>query len=424
MHSFELYESNVRSYCRVFPVVFSRASGPFLYDEEGRHYLDFLSGAGSLNYGHNNPQLKAAIIDYLERDGVTLSLDLATTSKREFIERFQSIVLAPRGLDYKQQFTGPTGANGVEAALKLARKVTGRSNIVAFTGAYHGLSSGALAVTANAYYRHESFISRGNVSFLPYDGYVPDLDSLNFLRKTIEDNSSGVDLPAAIILETIQAEGGINIASDEWLRGVEKLCRAHRILMIVDDIQVGNGRTGSYFSFESSGIHPDIVILSKSIGGFGLPMSLVLLRPELDAWLPGEHTGTFRGNNLAFVAGAKALGYWQNDRLEKQIRLSEHLLSSGLEKLVQQSGGTLKERRGRGMIWGLEASTPEVAKKIRTSAFEHGLIVELCGGKSNVIKLLPALTIEKAQLREGLSILEQSVMHAMPERLERAATGA
>src|SRR5712692_8706913 len=178
MHVFEQFESEVRKYSRAFPVVFSRAKGAFLFDEHDRRFIDFLSGAGSLNYGHNNPHLKHAILRYLEEDGITHSLDLATTAKRRFIERFRSVILEPRGFDYKLQFTGPTGTNGVEAALKLARKVTSRSNVVAFTGAYHGLTAGALAVTANTFYRNESFVSRSNVSFLPFDGYLDGVDSI------------------------------------------------------------------------------------------------------------------------------------------------------------------------------------------------------------------------------------------------------
>jgi diaminobutyrate-2-oxoglutarate transaminase len=409
MQIFEQYESNVRSYSRAFPVVFTQAKGAFLIDEQDRTYIDFLSGAGSLNYGHNNPRLKAAVLRYLEQDGITLSLDLATVAKRQFIERFRSTILAPRGLDYKLQFTGPTGANGVEAALKLARKVTGRANVVAFTGAFHGLSAGALAVTANAYYRNERFVNRSNVSFLPFEGYVDGVDSSRYLRKAIQDTASGVDLPAAIILETVQAEGGINVASSQWLQNVQAICREYGILMIVDDIQVGNGRTGTYFSFERAGIVPDIVVLSKSIGGFGLPMTVVLVRPELDDWQPGEHTGTFRGNNLAFIAGAKALSYWEDDQLSEHINRMGRRVAAVLEQLRLQHPETLPDSRGLGLIWGLEVADPEMAQAIRRVAFERGLIVELCGARDHVVKLLPPLTIEESVLADGLAILASTV---------------
>jgi diaminobutyrate-2-oxoglutarate transaminase len=413
MQIFDQYESNVRTYCRAFPVVFSRAKGALLIDEQDRPYIDFLSGAGSLNYGHNNPRLKAAILRYLEQDGVTLSLDLATVAKRRFIERFQSTILAPRGFNYKFQFTGPTGANGVEAALKLARKVTGRANVVAFTGAFHGLSTGALAVTANTYYRNERFVNRSNASFLPFEGYVDGVDSSCYLRKAIEDTASGVDLPAAIILETVQGEGGINVASSQWLMKVQAVCREYGILMIVDDIQVGNGRTGTYFSFERAGILPDIVVLSKSIGGFGLPMTVVLVKPELDDWQPGEHTGTFRGNNLAFIAGAEAMSYWEDDQLSEHINRMGRRVSASLEQLTLRHPETLPRYRGLGLIWGLELADPEMAKAIRHGAFERGLIVELCGARDNVVKILPPLTIEESVLADGLSILENTVAHVL-----------
>ena len=421
---FDQYESNVRTYCRAFPVVFSHAKSAFLIDEQDRTYIDFLSGAGSLNYGHNNPRLKAAVLRYLEQDGITLSLDLATVAKRQFIERFRSTILGPRGLDYKLQFTGPTGANGVEAALKLARKVTGRANVVAFTGAFHGLSAGALAVTANTYYRNERFVNRSNVSFLPFEGYVDGLDSSLYLRKAIEDTASGVDLPAAIILETVQAEGGINVASSEWLVKVEAVCREYGILMIVDDIQVGNGRTGTYFSFERAGILPDIVVLSKSIGGFGLPMTMVLVKPELDDWQPGEHTGTFRGNNLAFIAGAEALSYWEDDQLSEHINRMGHRVAASLEQLMRQHPETLPRYRGLGLIWGIEVADPEMAKAVRRGAFERGLIVELCGARDNVVKILPPLTIEESVLADGLSILENTIAHVLQSSTGPAATAS
>jgi diaminobutyrate-2-oxoglutarate transaminase len=413
MDIFEQYESNVRTYSRAFPVVFSHAKSAFLIDEQDRTYIDFLSGAGSLNYGHNNPRLKAAVLRYLEQDGITLSLDLATVAKRQFIERFRSTILDRRGFDYKLQFTGPTGANGVEAALKLARKVTGRANVVAFTGAFHGLSTGALAVTANTYYRNERFVNRSNVSFLPFEGYVDRVDSSRYLRRVIEDTASGVDLPAAIIMETVQAEGGINVASSQWLMTVQDVCREYDILMIVDDIQVGNGRTGTYFSFERAGILPDIVVLSKSIGGLGLPMTVVLVRPDLDDWEPGEHTGTFRGNNLAFIAGAEAMSYWEDDLLSEHINHMGHLVSASLEQMIRQHPKTLSCYRGLGLIWGIEFSNPELAKAVRREAFERRLIVELCGARDNVVKILPPLTIEEAVLADGLSILENTVAHVL-----------
>jgi diaminobutyrate-2-oxoglutarate transaminase len=409
LNTFHELESEVRSYSRCFPAVFSHARDAFVFDERGRRYIDFLSGAGSLNYGHNNGILKRAVIEYIEQDGITHSLDLATGSKRRFIERFQSIILAPRGMSYKLQFTGPTGTNGVEAALKLVRKVTGRKNIVSFTGAYHGLTAGALAVTANSFYRSESFVSRQDVSFLPFDGYLGTADTMPFIRKALTDPASGIDHPAAVILETVQSEGGINVASTGWLQSLQALCRERGILLIVDDIQVGNGRTGTYFSFERAGLDPDIVILSKSISGFGLPMTIVLIRPELDVWKPGEHSGTFRGNNLAFVAGAEAMSYWEDEGLARDVRAKGARVESRLRAMATRHPEIGADVRGEGLIRGIDVREPELAAAVRKAAFDSGLIVELCGAADTVVKILPPLTIETQVLDEGLTILDHVV---------------
>ncbi|HPJ39872.1 MAG TPA: diaminobutyrate--2-oxoglutarate transaminase, partial [Spirochaetota bacterium] len=310
MRIFEQIESQVRSYVRHFPTIFTKAKGSHLYDEQGKEYIDFFAGAGVLNYGHNNPKANEALIEYIKNDGIIHGLDKATSAKKEFLETFYNTILAPRNMEYKVQFTGPTGTNATETALKLVRMVKGRSNIISFTNGFHGLTMGAMSVTGNSFYRDEAFINRQNVTFMPYDGYFgKDVNTADYLRRFLEDSSSGVDLPAAIILETIQAEGGVNVSSEKWLQDIEKICRDYDILLIVDDIQVGNGRTGNFFSFERSGINPDVITMSKSIGG-GLPLALVLIKPELDQWRPGEHTGTFRGNNLAFVASTQLLSYW------------------------------------------------------------------------------------------------------------------
>ncbi|ODS30329.1 MAG: 4-aminobutyrate aminotransferase, partial [Candidatus Scalindua rubra] len=319
MRIFEKLESEVRGYIRSFPAVFDVAKGSLIYDEQGERYIDFFAGAGTLNYGHNNPNINKLLIEYLQHNGVVHGLDKATTAKRSFLQKLQDTIFLPRNLDYKVQFTGPTGTNAVETALKLARLVKRRSNIIAFTNGYHGLTMGSLAVTGNSFYRDESYGVRTNTAFMPYDGYFgPYIDTIEYLRRYIEDGSSGLDLPAAAIVETVQGEGGVNIASSEWLQRLESLCCEFDILLIIDDIQVGNGRTGPFFSFERANITPDMVTVSKSIGG-GLPLALLLMRPELDQWQPGEHTGTFRGNNLAFVASTEALKYWENGDFSESI---------------------------------------------------------------------------------------------------------
>lgn len=410
MNIFERRESEVRSYSRSFPAVFAKARGAYVYDTTGRQYIDFFSGAGALNYGHNNEQFKAAIIQYLLQDGVTHSLDMATEAKQHFLERFESVILKPRNLDYKVQFTGPTGTNATEAALKLARKVKRRSNIVAFTNGYHGLSAGALAVTSNRHYRHEAFVNRQNVSFVPFDGYFgPTVNTIDYLRKLLEDESSGLDLPAAVILETVQAEGGINVASKAWLRALAQLCREFDILLIVDDIQVGVGRTGSFFSFEEAEIEPDLVTLSKSISGFGLPMAIVLIKPVLDQWKPGEHTGTFRGNNLAFVAAAEALCYWESAEFAHSIQRKSQLIDDALHCMQQAYPQLTTQVRGKGLIYGFELPGTEFSQAVGREAFQRGLIIERCGAQDTVLKFLPPLVIEDDVLHAGLQIVNDSI---------------
>lgn len=416
MQIFEQVESEVRSYIRAFPTVFARSKGATLYDEAGNTYIDFFAGAGVLNYGHNNQAINRAMIDYLQHDGVVHGLDMGTTAKKQFLQTFTGTILQPRGLDYKIQFTGPTGTNCVETALKLARRVKGRSNIVSFTNGFHGLTLGSTAVTGNKHYRHESYVNRSNVSFMPYDGYLgPGVNTIDYLRKALEDNSSGLDTPAAVIVETVQAEGGVNVAGFAWLRQLQQVCREHDILLIIDDIQVGNGRSGDFFSFEAAGISPDMVTISKSIGG-GLPMAILLLKPELDQWQPGEHTGTFRGNNLAFVAATAAIStYWQDDAFSQSVKHKSAVLKDELEKTVQEFPTLQANVRGRGLIYGLEIPAAGFAKKVSQRAFKKGLVIELAGARNQVVKFLPPLVIEEETLRRGIEIVNEAIADASRE---------
>ncbi len=408
----ESIESNVRGYARLFPAVFESAVGSTLTDTDGREYVDFFCGAGSLNYGHNHAAVKHALLDYISRDGIQHSLDMMTSAKVNFLEAFQHVILRPRDLDYRVQFTGPTGTNSVEAAVKLARKQTQRSHVVAFTNCYHGHSLGALALTGNRYYHCESYGSHNNVTHLPYDGYLPGCDSADLFEKMLNDSSSGLPIPAAVILETIQGEGGVNVASDKWLRQIASICSQYDIRLIVDDIQVGNGRSGKFFSFEHAKIHPDLVCLSKSIGG-GLPMSLVLIRSDLDVWKPGEHTGTFRGNNLAFVAAAAVLEHWSEASFESQIAQRGEIVEKRLRDLASRVAGDVFAVRGRGLIWGMDVRRGDLARKIVDRAFADGLMIEACGADDQVLKLMPALNIPLLLLDRGLSILEEAVTMAM-----------
>jgi diaminobutyrate-2-oxoglutarate transaminase len=421
MRIFENLESEVRGYIRSFPTIFKKAKGAILTDEQGVEFIDFFAGAGTLNYGHNNEHITKAMIEYLQEDGIIHGLDMATSAKKEFIETFQNLILKPRNLEYKLQFTGPTGTNAVETALKLARLVKGRSNVIAFTNGYHGLSQGSLAVTGNNEYRDESYISRTNATFMPFDGYFGDFNTLEYLRKFLADGSSGVDLPAAIIVETIQGEGGINVSSAKWLKELETICREYDILLIIDDIQVGNGRTGEFFSFEFAGINPDIVALSKSIGG-GLPMALLLFKPDLDQWKPGEHTGTFRGNNLAFVASRVSLEkYWQNDDLTNVVKYKEKILKDRLESIAKKYEDTFEIHvRGRGLVYGFEVKNdPTIAGELYSYAFNNKLIIETCCSQGQVVKFLPPLLIDETLLLEGLDRFEKSFEQLIQDKKKK-----
>jgi len=408
---FDRLESEVRGYIRSFPVVFSKARGALLFDEEGRQYIDLFAGAGTLNYGHNNPALKQPLLDYVQADGVVHGLDMATSAKKAFLEAFERLILQPRGMQYTLQFTGPTGTNAVEAALKLARRVKQRSNIVSFTHGFHGVTSGSLSATANAKYRDAAGVSLGNTTFVPYDGYFgPDVDTMAYFERMLEDRSSGMDAPAAVIVETVQGEGGVNVATLRWLRELQRLCRRYDMLLIVDDIQVGCGRTGTFFSFESAGIQPDIVTLSKSLSGFGLPMAMVLIKPELDVWKPGEHNGTFRGNNLAFITARQALErYWRDDAFTREIQAKETLVRDWLENMVHNHPDADLSVRGRGLIQGLVSGVPGLANKIAAQAFKHGVVIETSGANDEVLKLLPPLTIEESLLKQALEVLDRAV---------------
>ncbi len=408
-------ESEVRSYSRNWPVVFDRARGSRLTDRDGRAYLDFFAGASALNYGHNHPVLKRALLDYLERDGVTHSLDMLTVAKDDFLREFGARILGPRRLDYRVQFPGPTGTNSVEAALKLARKVTGRQTVVAFTGAFHGMSLGSLAVTGNASKRGGAGVPLGHTWRLPYDGFAGgEVNGLRLLDGMLDDRSSGMDLPAAVIVETVQGEGGVNPARAAWLADLAELCDRRGILLIVDDIQMGCGRTGPFFSFEAAGITPDIVCLSKSLSGYGLPMALTLFRTELDVWQPGEHNGTFRGNNPAFVTATAALReFWADSTLEKQTETRGALFEERLGDLAGRYAAQVTARRGRGLAWGLSFRDPATARLVADGAFARGLLVETSGSEDEVVKLLPPLTATDEELEEGLAVLRESVAAAV-----------
>ncbi|NMH99196.1 diaminobutyrate--2-oxoglutarate transaminase [Pseudonocardia acidicola] len=411
MTIFEDLESEVRSYCRSWPVVFDTAVGSRLTDVDGNSYLDFFAGAGALNYGHNPPALKKPLIEYLQRDGITHGLDMYTRAKGEFLKTFREKVLAPRGLDYKVQFPGPTGANAVESALKLARKISGKEAMINFTNAFHGMTLGALSVTGNSMKRGGAGVPLVHATPMPYDNYfdgkVPDF---LWFERVLQDQGSSLNEPAAVIVETVQGEGGINPARIEWLQGLAELCRRHDILLIVDDVQMGVGRTGPFFSFEIAGIEPDIVCISKSISGYGLPMALVLIKPEYDQWGPGEHNGTFRGNNPAFVTATAALReYWSDDALERSTLAKGERVEEAFNKIAADTRTAEVTVKGRGLARGLQFADADLAGKVCAAAFERRLLMETSGPSSEVMKVLPPLTITDDELEEGLAVIAESV---------------
>jgi diaminobutyrate-2-oxoglutarate transaminase len=420
MNVFERRESNVRSYCRSFPAVFTRSCGSLLWDEDGRAYVDFFAGAGVLNYGHNEPHLKQALLRHLDGDQVTHSLDMATGAKRTFLERFEEVVLAPRGLDHRVLFPGPTGTNAVEAALKLARRSTGRSHVVAFTNGFHGMTLGALALTGNHAKRRGAGVPLQHVTHLPFDGYLgPGVDTLDVFERQLEDASGGLDRPAAVVVETVQAEGGVNVASRGWMQRLADLAHRHGVLLVVDDIQVGCGRTGPFFSFEGFDVEPDVICLSKSLSGYGLPFAVTLVKPEHDVLDPGEHNGTFRGNNLAFATATAALErYWTTDDLSRAVVAKGRRVRAALEPLARALHAPL---RGRGLIQGLELADGPTARRVSRAAFRRGLVIETAGPRGEVVKVLPPLTIADEVLDRGLGILEEALLevHGMAPSLTR-----
>ncbi len=410
MQVFEELESEVRSYCRGWPTVFEGGRGSWLWDTGGRRYLDFFAGAGALNYGHNPPDLKAALLGYLEADGVVHSLDMSTSAKGVLLETFRDVVLAPRDLPYKVQFPGPTGTNAVEAALKLARKVKGREQIVSFTNAFHGMTLGSLSVTGNSVKRGGAGVPLSHTTALPYCNFMEEGSSIGLLEALLTDRGSGLDRPAAVIVETVQGEGGVNVASFGWLQRLSELCAEHDILLIIDDVQMGCGRTGPFFSFEPAGIVPDIVCLSKSISGYGLPLAMTLMKPELDVWDPGEHNGTFRGNNPAFVTAAAALRrFWLDDDLERGVAERAAIVEATLVDLASSHLAVGADTRGRGLAQGLVFRDPTIADAVCRTAFDAGLLVESSGPRGEVVKLMPPLTIEIEELQLGLDILVEVV---------------
>ncbi|MFN2307779.1 MAG: diaminobutyrate--2-oxoglutarate transaminase [Paracoccaceae bacterium] len=414
---FDRRESQVRSYCRSFDAVFDRATGATLFDAQGNSYTDFLAGCSSLNYGHNDPDMKAALIAHIEGDGIAHALDMYTSPKAEFLETFERLVLAPRGMDHRVMMTGPTGANAVEAAIKLARKVTGRTNVIAFTNGFHGMTLGALSLTGNAGKRGGAGVPLSGVTHLPYEGSLgEDVDTLAMAEAMLENGSSGIDGPAAFVLELVQGEGGLTAASREWVEGIARLAKKHGAKLIVDDIQAGVGRTGSFFSFDGMDIEPDMIPMAKSLSGYGLPFALTLVKPELDVWKPAEHNGTFRGNTHAFVTAKVALEkFWSDDAFKDEIAEKAAVLTEGLQRIADMIPGA--RLKGRGMMQGVDVGNGDLAGAICAEAFVRGLVIETSGAEDEVVKVLAPLTTPMDQFKAGLRTLADAARSCVETKI-------
>ncbi len=431
-------ESNARSYPRRIPLALKGASGIYVEDVEGRVFIDCLAGAGTLALGHNHPVVIDAIYQTIGSGSPLHTLDLTTPIKDQFMQDIFDILPENFSRNAKIQFCGPTGADGVEAALKLVKTATGRNLTMSFHGAYHGMTQGALQLMGNLGPKKSLNGHLQDVHFLPfpYDYRCPfglggkegAQASLNYINTILHDPESGIPQPAGIILEAIQGEGGVVVAPDSWLQGLRALTQQANIPLILDEVQTGFGRTGKLFAFEHAGITPDVIVLSKAIGG-GLPLSVVVYQKELDQWQSGAHAGTFRGNQMAMATGSASIRYIKNEGLHEHAeRMGQRLISQlrQLQSLFPQIG----DIRGRGLMLGIEIIDPEaeknalnqpasagsMAKKIQNICLNHGLILELGGRHGSVIRLLPPLIITAAQIDLVFEILATAFKQAINDR--------
>jgi diaminobutyrate-2-oxoglutarate transaminase len=417
-------ESSARSYPWRIPIAIDHAEGPYVTDLDGRTYIDFLGGAGVLALGHNHPEVVAAVEDQLRH--VVHSLDFPTSMKAEFTDAVLGMLPAGMRDDYVVHFCGPTGADAVEAAIKLCKTYTGGSEVLSFQGAYHGCTAGAMAATgATAPKRAVASLMPG-VHFFPYSycqrcavGLSPDTCDTNcatYFERSMADPSGGIARPAAAIMEVVQGEGGTIPAVGRFAQRVRRATAERGIPLIVDEVQSGFGRTGTWFAFEQYGIEPDVVLSSKALGGIGLPVAVMVYRRELDRWAPGSHIGTFRGNNLAFAAGVAAMRIMRRDDVLGNVRRSGRLLSLLLSELRDEFA-IVVDARGLGLMAGLELADPHgspdatsrIAHEVQRRALEYGLIVELGGRDDSVVRLLPPLNVERPVLERAAAILHRAL---------------
>ncbi len=390
-----------------YPTVFTTASGCQLNDSDGRTYLDFVAGEGGLNYGHNNPVLKQALLKYLSENGVVQNSHLATQAQAAFGNAIQEHILKPRNLKYEVARVHADGAHAMDAALDVARHATGRSHVIAFTNASSKTLQSSMSASSDT-----SRVQNAarDVMHMPYDGYLgDDIETLDLTEKYLADASSGVDAPAAFVVETVQGEG-LAGASSCWLWRLQGLAKKYQALLIVDDTHVGCGRTGTFFSFEQVGLRPDIVCLASSLSGYGLPLGSILYKAELDQWKPEERRAISQGNELALVtAGAALEEFWSTGTFSEKVQRLADRMTARMERLATCTGCQL---RGRGLIQGVAFDDPTLATRAKDEAFARGVLVGTSGANEEVLRLLPPLTITEEELDKGLDAVEEAVAKA------------
>ena len=425
------WESNARSYPRKNPLVIKKARGVYLTDIQGKQYIDCLAGAGSIALGHNHPEIKKAILSTLDKETPIHTLDLLTEEKHSFMDQLLNSLPPSYYGKTKIQFCSPSGSDAVEAAIKLCKTATGRENIIAFHGAYHGMTQGTLSLMGNLEPKENIYGLTPYTHFLPYPysyrcpfglKHEQSIDvNIQMISRMLKDPESGIKKPAAIILEPIQGEAGVIPAPVKWLKAIRELTKELDIPLIVDEVQCGIGRTGYLYAFEKAGIDPDVIVLSKALGG-GLPISVILYKSHLDTWKPGAHTGTFRGNVLAMAAGSVILNKVNNPEFLEQVTKTGKYLFNKLNDLKTKYS-IIGDVRGEGLMIGMEivdislepdviGSLPadgEKALSIKKTCFEKGLIVELGGRFGGTIRFLPPLTITIEQIDQVVEILESSI---------------
>jgi diaminobutyrate-2-oxoglutarate transaminase len=414
-------ESTAVSYPRGLPMALHKAMGATVTDMDGNVYIDFFGGAGVMNVGHSNPDVKKAAEYQLAR--VTHALDVPTPARRTLVKMlFQ---LLPSEIE-KVFFGGPTGTDAVEAAMKLAKYNTGRIPMIAFEGSYHGMAAGALSLTSGRQYKEDFYPLLPEVHFVPYAycyrcvyGKEPescDLECAKYLEHVLEDPHSGVGKPAAVIVEAIQGEGGSIVPPDGFVPRIRDICDRYEVLLICDEIQAGFCRTGKMFSFEHTDTIPDIMTMSKALGGLGFPISCVAFRKELDTWTPGKHIGTFRGNVMAYAAGSAGLKFMIEHNLAEHAENLGQTMLSWLKE-VESDSKIIGDARGKGLMLGAEVvkdkdtkePAPELAAKMRSICHRHGLLIEIGGHYNNVARFLPPLVLTEELALKGVEIFENAV---------------